>query len=345
MPFLDEVVVDLVAGRGGAGMVSFIRTSHQPRGGPDGGNGGRGGDVILVAARARNTFDDLKGRRRFRAGDGGNGEPNKRNGRAGADLRLELPVGTRVHDAQRGHLLAELLEDGEEVAFLKGGRGGRGNHAFKGPDRQTPRISEPGEAGESRRVRLELQLLADAGLVGLPNAGKSTLLGALSAARPKVAAYPFTTLQPRIGVVERDFAQLTLADLPGLIEGASAGRGLGLQFLKHVERTRVLVHLVDASSGDVDAIVRAWRLVRDEIEAYGGAIAGKPELLVLSKADLLAAPLALDELARRTGREPLLLSSHSRQGLDEFAARLFALAGPAGGRAAAGSGAAAPPPR
>ncbi len=323
MPFLDEVEVELFAGKGGQGAVSFAREKHMPRGGPDGGNGGRGGDIFLVARTRRNTFDDLKGKRHFRAGNGGPGTANQRAGKAGADLYIELPVGTIVRDAVRGHVLVELLEADQEVAFLKGGRGGRGNHSFKGPERQTPRNSEPGDEGETRRIRMELRLLADAGLVGLPNAGKSTLLAALSHARPKVADYPFTTLQPRIGVVERDFEQLTLADLPGLIEGASDGKGLGHQFLKHVERTRVLVHLVDASSGDAESIVAQWKLVRAELEAYGDRIANKAELLILSKSDLCTEPPPVAEVARLTGRVPLVLSSHTKQGLDELAARLF----------------------
>ncbi|MBM4015084.1 MAG: GTPase ObgE [Planctomycetes bacterium] len=329
MPFLDEVELQLFAGKGGAGCISFAREKHMPRGGPDGGNGGRGGDVILIARTSRNTFDDLKGKRHWRAGNGGQGEANKRAGRAGGDLLLELPVGTVVRDAARGHVLVELVAADQPVPLLKGGRGGRGNHSFKGPNRQTPRIAEPGEEGELRKVRLELRLLADAGLVGLPNAGKSTLLSRLSAARPKVAHYPFTTLQPRIGVVERDFEQMTLADLPGLIEGASDGKGLGHQFLKHVERTRVLVHLVDASSGDAATIAAAWRIVRGELEAYGETIAAKPELLVLSKADLCTEPPPVAEVARLTGRDPLVLSSHAGIGLEELGARLFALRRPA----------------
>lgn len=334
MPFLDEVEVQMFAGKGGQGCISFAREKHMPRGGPDGGNGGRGGDVILVGSTSRNTFDDLKGKRHWRAGNGGQGEANKRAGKAGADLVIELPVGTIVRDSVRGHVLLELLEPDQPVPLLKGGRGGRGNHSFKGPDRQTPRIAEPGEEGEVRKVKLELRLLADAGLVGLPNAGKSTLLSKLSAARPKIAHYPFTTLQPRIGVVERDFEQLTLADLPGLIEGASDGKGLGHQFLKHVERTSVLVHLVDASSGDAAAIAAAWQTVRAELDAYGDRIATKPELLVLSKSDLCEEPPPVAEVARLTGRDPLVLSSHSGAGLEEFAARLFALA--KGARAAGG---------
>jgi GTP-binding protein len=307
-----------------------------PRGGPDGGNGGRGGDIRLVASTSTNTFDDLKGKRIFRAGRGGPGEANNRAGRTGADVEILVPVGTIVRDAARGHVLLELLEPDVPVTLLKGGRGGRGNHSFKGPDRQTPRISEPGEPGEERRVRLELQILADAGLVGLPNAGKSTLLAALSAARPKIAAYPFTTLEPRLGVVDHDFEQLTLADLPGLIEGASEGRGLGDQFLKHVERTRVLVHVVDASAGDAEAIAAAWRTVRAELEAYGDRVGAKAELLVLSKLDLREEPLPLEEIARLTGREPIAISSQSGAGMPEFVQRLFELAGPratAAGRA------------
>src|SRR6185295_14619473 len=209
MPFLDEVSLHLIAGKGGNGCVSFAREKHMPRGGPDGGNGGRGGDVILVARTNRNTFDELKGRRRWQAGHGGQGDANNRHGRGGEDLLIELPIGTIVKDAVRGHILLELLDPDAPVPLLQGGKGGRGNHSFKGPTRQTPRTAELGEIGGERRVRLELQLLADVGLVGLPNAGKSTFLAKVSAARPKIADYPFTTLQPRIGVVERDWEQVT----------------------------------------------------------------------------------------------------------------------------------------
>ncbi len=323
--FLDEVEIHLLAGKGGPGCISFAREKHMPRGGPDGGNGGDGGDVVLVARTSRNTFAELKGQRIFRAGHGGPGDANNRTGAAGHDLVLELPVGTLVRDSARGHLLVELLEADQPVTLLHGGRGGRGNHSFKGPQRQTPRISEPGEPGEERRVRLELRILADAGLVGLPNAGKSTLLAAVSAARPKIADYPFTTLAPRIGVVERDYEQITLADLPGLIEGASGGRGLGHEFLRHVERTRVLVHLVDAATGDAEAIAAAWRTVRAELDAHGGSVAAKPELLVLSKVDARSEAPPLAEVERLTGRVPLPISSHSRDGIDELLRRLFEL--------------------
>jgi len=322
--FLDELEVHLVAGKGGPGCISFAREKHMPRGGPDGGNGGHGGDVLLIARTSRNTFAELKGRRLFRAGNGEPGDANNRAGRSGDDLLLELPVGTIVRDAARGHTLVELLTADETVPFLKGGRGGRGNHSFKGPDRQTPRIREPGEPGEERRVRLELKILAEVGLVGLPNAGKSTLLSVLSAARQKIAAYPFTTLQPRIGVVEHDYERLTIADLPGLIEGANEGRGLGHQFLRHVERTGLLVHLVDASSGDAESIAAAWRTVRAELEAYGDEVAAKPELLVLTKIDArTGSPPPVDEVARLTGRETLALSSLSGEGLDALRERLF----------------------
>jgi GTP-binding protein len=255
------------------------------------------------------------------------------SGRAGASLRIELPIGTIVRDAERGHVLAELCEPGVEVILLCGGSGGRGNHAFRGPTRQTPRNSEPGEPGPERKVKLELRLLADVGLVGLPNAGKSTLLAAISRARPAIASYAFTTLSPKLGVVEHDWERITVADLPGLIEGASLGRGLGDRFLKHVERTRVLVHLVDASDADADAIVEAWRTVRAELEAYGEEVAAKPELLVLAKADLRRGPMPAVEVGRRTGRETIAVSALTGGGLDELLARLIAAVR---GRSAAG---------
>jgi GTP-binding protein len=326
MPFLDEVDLELIAGKGGAGCISFAREKHMPRGGPDGGNGGRGGDVYVVARTDRNTFDELKGKRRWAAGKGGPGDANNRHGKDGADLYLELPLGTVVKDRERGHVLVELLEPDVPVKLLEGGHGGRGNHSFKSSRRQTPRICEPGEVGAERRVKLELRLLADVGLVGLPNAGKSTFLATVSAARPKIADYPFTTLQPRIGVVERDWEQITLADLPGLIEGASEGKGLGQRFLKHVERTRVLVHLVDVSSGDAARIAEAWRTVRAELDAYGEHMAQKPEILVLSKADARADAVPVEEVARLTGRDPVVVSSHTGAGVETLLKRLLEVA-------------------
>ncbi len=324
MAFLDEAVITLQSGNGGPGCMSFRRERYLPRGGPDGGDGGKGGDLLLVGRSRLTTLEDgIRGTRRFLAKNGAPGGPNKCHGKNGPDLTLELPVGTMVRDAERGHLLAELMTEDESVLLLKGGKGGRGNWSFRSSVRRAPRHAQKGVPGELRKVRLELKLLADVGLVGLPNAGKSTLLTSITRAAPKIGHYPFTTLQPRIGVIEHDFETMTMADLPGLLEGAHEGRGLGDRFLRHIERTRILLHLVDVSEGEPESWIEAYRTVRHELENYGGSIPGKPEFVVFTKTDLLLETPSTEEFRSATGRSPFLISAPEGDGLESLIGELF----------------------
>ena len=283
--FTDRVKVFVKAGDGGAGQLSFRREKFVPRGGPDGGNGGRGGNVVLEVSRQLNSLKDYRFKHHFAADRGGRGGGSRRHGKDAPDVVLQVPPGTLVKD-EEGKTLADLVADRQRLVVARAGRGGRGNASFKTSTRQTPRFAELGEPGESRWLWLELKLIADVGLVGLPNAGKSTLLSVASAARPKIADYPFTTLEPVLGVVElADDASFVMADLPGLIEGAAEGAGLGLQFLRHVERTRALIHVIDASSGDRQKLWNDYQQVRTELKKYSPALARRPQLIALSKMD------------------------------------------------------------
>ncbi len=283
--FTDRVKVFVKAGDGGGGQLSFRREKFVPRGGPDGGNGGRGGNVVVEVSRQLNSLQDFRFKHHFAAERGGKGGGSRRHGKDAADIVLQVPPGTLVKD-EEGKTLADLVSDRQRLVVARAGRGGRGNASFKTSTRQTPRFAELGEPGESRWLWLELKLIADVGLVGLPNAGKSTLLSVASAARPKIADYPFTTLEPVLGVVElADDASFVMADLPGLIEGAHEGAGLGLQFLRHVERTRALIHLIDASSGDRQKLWNDYQQVRTELKKYSPALARRPQLIALSKMD------------------------------------------------------------
>jgi len=283
--FTDRVKVFVKAGDGGAGQLSFRREKFVPRGGPDGGNGGRGGNVVLEVSRQLNSLQDYRFKHHFAAERGGRGGGSRRHGKDAPDIVLPVPPGTLVKD-EEGKTLADLVADRQRLVVARAGRGGRGNASFKTSTRQTPRFAELGEPGESRWLWLELKLIADVGLVGLPNAGKSTLLSVASAARPKIADYPFTTLEPVLGVVElADEASFVMADLPGLIEGAAEGAGLGLQFLRHVERTRALIHVIDASSGDRQKLWNDYQQVRAELKKYSPALARRPQLIALSKMD------------------------------------------------------------
>ena len=284
--FVDQATIHVYGGPGGAGAEAFRREKFVPRGGPSGGDGGKGGDVILRADAQLETLLDYRYQEHHRAERGQHGQGKTRTGRSGEDLVLRVPPGTYVTDSDTGESLGALLEDGDELVVARGGRGGRGNAAFATPTHRAPREWEPGEPGEERRIRLELKLIADVGLVGFPNAGKSTLLAAVSAARPKIADYPFTTLQPNLGVVAlgggRSFA---VADIPGIIEGAHDGKGLGLRFLRHIERTRALAFLVPVDSEDPDAELST---LRGELRSYSEQLARKPFCVVRSKIDLLA---------------------------------------------------------
>lgn len=284
--FNDRAEIRVVAGRGGDGGLSFRREKHVPKGGPDGGDGGRGGDVVLVADAALRDLSSLRGRAVFKAGRGGHGRGGRRHGADGDRVELRLPVGTQA--VEDGELLVDLVGPAARAVVARGGAGGRGNARFATPTRQTPRFAETGLPGEARQLELRLKLVADAALAGLPNAGKSSLLRRISNARPKVAAYPFTTLAPVLGVVDGpDDRQLTVADVPGLIEGASAGVGLGHEFLAHLERARLLVHVIDASEGDAD---ERFGIVDRELALYGAGLEERMQLVVLNKADLSPEP-------------------------------------------------------
>ncbi|HYM82661.1 MAG TPA: GTPase ObgE [Candidatus Dormibacteraeota bacterium] len=326
--FLDRVTIWVHAGDGGAGAATFRREAHVPRGGPDGGDGGRGGSVYVRVDPGQTTLRDFQYRHHFRAEPGGRGERAKRHGKAGDDLRLDVPPGTGVIDDESGALVADLVAAGQEALVARGGRGGLGNVHFATATHQTPRHAQKGEPGEERWLRLELRLIADIGLVGLPNAGKSTLLAALTAARPRIASYPFTTLEPNLGVMDlgdEDGRRPTIADVPGLIEGASAGAGLGHAFLRHVERTRVLVHLVDGSDPDPEW---DYRVIRDELEAHDPALLAKPMLVAFNKLDLPAATAAWPAFrsARLAeGIDVVAISASSGIGLDVLRRRLGAL--------------------
>ncbi|MGQ0612389.1 MAG: GTPase ObgE [Planctomycetaceae bacterium] len=310
--FVDERVILVAAGRGGAGCRAFRREKFIPRGGPSGGNGGDGGSVYLRASHQLGTFFDMEDKVHHRAEVGMPGKGSDKTGASGEDLIVQVPVGTLVRDRTTGALMRDLAEEGATLLVARGGGGGRGNASFKNSTNQAPRTTTKGEPGEERWLRLELKLLADVGLVGLPNAGKSTLLSRLSRARPKIAAYPFTTLEPFLGIVAGEgYRSFTMADLPGLIEGASRGAGLGAQFLRHVERTRVLVHLVDLS-GDPAA---AYRQVRAELEAYGQGLAEKPEVVAATKTDLDPPPERLKELRALVDREVVPISGVTGEGL------------------------------
>ncbi|MCG2768375.1 MAG: GTPase ObgE, partial [Anaerolineae bacterium] len=281
--FFDEAKIHVQAGDGGRGCISFRREKYVPMGGPNGGNGGGGGDVYVVANRHLNTLLSFKRQRHFKAKRGGHGLGKDMQGKRGEHCLIQVPPGTVVRDDETGELIADLVEVGQRVLAAKGGRGGRGNHAFVSSTNQAPRIAEKGEPGQERWIRLEMKLIADVGIIGMPNAGKSTLLAAVSAARPKIADYPFTTLQPNLGVVEVDNRVMVMADIPGLIEGAHTGAGLGHQFLRHVERTRVLIHLLDGNS---EQPLDDMQKINSELEIYKTILSRKPQIVVLNKLDL-----------------------------------------------------------
>jgi GTPase len=317
MKFLDEAKVYILSGAGGNGCVSFRREKFIEFGGPNGGDGGKGGDVVVEAADGLNTLIDYRYRQHFKAKAGGNGMGKDRHGANGKDAVLKVPVGTQVYEEDGETLIADLTQVGDRAVILTGGNGGFGNTHFKSSTNRAPRHANPGEPAEERTIRLRLKLIADAGLIGLPNAGKSTFLAAVSAAKPKIADYPFTTLHPQLGVVRVDEREFVLADLPGLIEGAHEGVGLGDRFLGHTERCNVLLHLVDGTAEDVAA---AYRTVRSELQAYGNGLADKPEIVALSKADALTAEAIKTQTAKlkkTAGKTPLVLSAHSGKGVPE----------------------------
>lgn len=311
MKFIDETNFEVFAGDGGRGCVSFRREKYVPKGGPDGGDGGRGGDVVLKADEGFTTLLDIYYRKHVRAGRGGHGMGSQMSGAAGHDEVINIPAGTIVSDVDTGEVLADLTKHGTEFVVAKGGRGGRGNMHFVSSINQAPRKAEPGKPGEHKNIHLELKLLADVGLVGLPNAGKSTLISAISNARPKIAAYPFTTRVPYLGVVKHKGRSFTVADIPGLIEGAHKGQGLGIKFLRHIERTRMIVHLIDVTDPLYNNPLKSYRVIREELSRYSPKLAKLPEIIVLTKMDIPSIAVAAKEFHKKA----ISISAATRQGL------------------------------
>lgn len=324
MQFIDRAEVQVKAGDGGDGIVAFRREKYVPAGGPSGGNGGRGGSVELVATERLQTLLDFRYKRLFNADNGARGGPNNCTGKSGDDLVIEVPCGTTVYDLETQALIVDLVEPGQRHCVAAGGKGGLGNAHFLSNRNRAPELALPGLPGEERSLRLELKLLAEVGIVGLPNAGKSTLISALSAAKPKIADYPFTTLIPNLGVVRKPTGDGTVfADIPGLIEGAHQGLGLGHEFLRHIERTRVLLHLVDATAEDP---IADYRTIQGELQAYGRGLGDRPTILALNKVDAADADWVAtlgDEFAALTGDRPLAISAVSRSGLDTLLQRVW----------------------
>ncbi|MDH7598021.1 MAG: GTPase ObgE [Sedimentisphaerales bacterium] len=330
--FVDEAEIFVKAGDGGPGCVSFRREKYVPRGGPDGGNGGRGGHVYMIASEDLTTLADFAGRHHWRAQNGRPGAGANKTGADGEDLTIKVPVGTLVYDLETGMLIKDLCEPGMRVRICRGGRGGKGNKAFASPTNQAPRYAEPGKPGQQRRIRLELRLLADVGLVGLPNAGKSTLISRCSAARPKIAPYPFTTLEPVLGIVElSDYRRFVMADLPGLIRGAHEGAGLGHEFLRHVRRTAVIAHLVEVMPADGSDPAENYWAIRQELREYDQQLADKPEVVVATKMDLDPDGTRLSALRQAIGRPVIGISAVTGQGLKELLELLWIEVGRARG--------------
>ena len=326
MKFLDEAIIEVRGGDGGDGCVSFRREANLPRGGPDGGDGGRGGSVIAECVANLNTLIDFRYQQHYRARHGRPGAGRQRSGAAAADVVLKVPIGTEI-TTEDEVLIADLKQGGERTIVAQGGRGGRGNARFKTSTNRAPRRATPGTPGQERRLRLRLKLIADAGLIGLPNAGKSTFLAAVSRARPKIADYPFTTLHPQLGVVAVDDTDFVLADIPGLIASASEGVGLGDRFLSHLERCRVLVHLIDATADDVAG---QYRTIRRELAAYGHGLEDKAEVVGLNKIDAIAGPARhpmLADLQAASGGDPVLVSGASGEGVSAALRRIVATIG------------------
>jgi GTPase len=325
--FVDEAIIHVKAGDGGHGCVSFRREKYIPKGGPDGGDGGNGGSVVFVADAGKDTLLDFAGRHHWKAERGEGGMGKKMSGHAGADLIINVPPGTLVYDAEHGTLMADLDAPEKRVVVARGGKGGRGNWHFRSPTNQAPRYAEPGTEGQERMLKLELKLIADVGLVGMPNAGKSTLLRAISAARPKVADYPFTTLDPHLGIVDLvGDRRMVFADIPGLIEGAQHGAGLGHAFLRHIERTKVIVHLLDLYPVDGSDPAENYRKIRAELESFSRVLAEKREMIAANKMDLAVDDDALAKLRRELpGKQIFPISGVSRQGVEQLLEALWVI--------------------
>ncbi len=323
MGFLDETLITVASGDGGKGCVSFRREKYVPKGGPDGGDGGNGGSIIVRATRKLTTLSDYRSRRHFRAQNGAPGRGKNRTGKNGIDLEIPVPLGTTVEDPFSNRVIADLVRDNQEIVLAAGGTGGKGNQHFATSTNRVPRIAQPGLPGTEKRIRLSLRFLADVGLIGLPNAGKSTLLSRLSMARPKVANYPFTTLFPNLGIMASDDEKkLVIADIPGLIEGASQGRGLGHRFLKHIERTTLLLHLLDITYQPENDILEDFYMLRDEMKAYRLSLTQKPQMVVINKIDLHGPehrnPGELEKAIKGLGLDCLAVSALTGEGLEEL---------------------------
>jgi len=318
--FIDETVITVQSGNGGNGCVSFRREAYVPKGGPDGGDGGRGGDVILVATSRHQSLYPFQFKRHFKAKNGDHGQGKQKTGKNGQDLTIEIPPGTLVCNAETGSLLKDFNIPGETFTVAKGGKGGRGNSRFKTSIRRTPRFAQPGEPGETVPLKLELKLIADVGIIGLPNAGKSTLIQAVSSAHPKIGSYPFTTLTPNLGVVETGSGEpFVMADIPGLIEGAHKGAGLGIRFLRHIERTRILIHLLDGASIDGDQPLAGYHAVNRELSEYNAALGEKPQIVVINKVDLPGVIDAVKRFSDALTNIPVFsISAVTGQGLEEM---------------------------
>lgn len=317
--FIDEAEIEIKAGNGGDGAVTFRREKYVPKGGPSGGNGGKGGDVIVQAFSNLNTLLDFKYKRKYFAGDGAIGGNSLKDGKNGGDILIKVPVGTIIKDCESEKVIADLNENGKQVIIAKGGKGGKGNSNFATSTNQAPRYAEKGKKGESKKIILELKLIADVGIVGFPNAGKSTLISVISAAKPKIADYPFTTLEPNLGIVYyKDYQSFTVADIPGIIEGAHEGKGLGLKFLRHIERTKVLLFLIDITSENIE---KDYKVLLNELKQYSPKLAERPKLLALSKFDLIEEKMAEKILKRKFFRdnEPvILISAVKNQGIHDL---------------------------
>jgi GTP-binding protein len=323
--FFDETFITVQSGDGGRGCVSFRREKFIPRGGPDGGDGGKGGDVILKSTSQRRTLYPFRFKREFKAKNGGHGQGRRKTGKKSEDLIIEIPPGTLIKDAETNDLLKDFTQPGDVFIIAKGGRGGQGNHRFKTSTHRAPRFAQPGEPGQFLKLKLELKLIADVGLIGLPNAGKSTLISAISSAAPKVADYPFTTLTPNLGVVQTGWGKpFVVADIPGLIEGAHNGAGLGIRFLRHIERTHILVHLIDTSAIDIQNPLAGYETINAELAGYSPQLAEKPQILVLNKMDLPGANQTAKTLqAMLKDREVLLISALTREGVEELISKII----------------------
>lgn len=319
--FLDRVTITIKAGDGGNGCVSFFRSKLTMNGGPDGGDGGKGGDVVFVANEGLNTLYGFTFKKKFTATNGNNGEKQLRQGHDGKDVEIEVPCGTVILDAETGLVIADMVENGQRFVALRGGLGGRGNNFFKSPTRQAPHFSQTGEKTPIKRVTLELKTIADVGLVGFPNVGKSTLLSVISNANPKIANYPFTTLHPNLGMVAHNGTSFVVADIPGLIEGASEGAGLGHYFLRHVERVRVAVHMVDISEIDGRNAIEDFNQINEELKKYSEELSQVPQIVAVTKTDLLTEEDLKQKLAnfeKQTGKKPIVLSSIMHKGVNEL---------------------------